>query len=56
MRACVMELVQLYTQHDCCILYVHLEYYCVGSMSINVGFAMSSAVMFSIGLNIKVQR
>ena len=44
----------LYAQHD--LLYVHLEYYRVSFISLNVGFAMSSAVVFSIGLNLKVQR
>ena len=35
---------------------IHLEYYRVSSSSQNVGFAMSCTVVFSIGLNLKVQR
>ena len=33
---------------------VHLEYYRVSSLSRNVGFVMSSTVVFSIKLNLKV--
>ena len=33
---------------------IHLEYYRVSSSSQNVGFSMSSSVVFSIELNLKV--
>ena len=33
---------------------IHLEYYRMHYLSRNVGFAMSSTVVFSIGLNLKV--
>ena len=48
MCACVQVLV---CKND---ITVHLEYYYVSSVSRNVGFAMSSAVVFSIKLNLKV--
>ena len=37
-------------------IFVHLDYYRVSFMSQNVVFSMSSTVVFSIGLNLKVQR